>query len=69
MTIAPRFASRPGGYTRLLRLGFRKGDSAAVAQLAREVEVRRYIAGHIECLARQVLDDAPRPPGLGRDRG
>jgi large subunit ribosomal protein L17 len=32
-TIAPRFASRPGGYTRLLRIGFRKGDSAAVAQV------------------------------------
>jgi large subunit ribosomal protein L17 len=32
-TIAPRFASRPGGYTRLLRLGFRKGDSAPVAQV------------------------------------
>ena len=32
-TIAPRFASRPGGYTRLLRLGFRKGDSAEVAQI------------------------------------
>jgi len=32
-TIAPRFASRPGGYTRLLRLGFRKGDSAEVAQV------------------------------------
>src|SRR5438477_2090673 len=31
--IAPRFASRPGGYTRLLRLGFRKGDSAEVAQV------------------------------------
>ena len=28
-TIAPRFAARPGGYTRLLRLGFRRGDSAA----------------------------------------
>ena len=28
---APRFASRPGGYTRLLRLGFRRGDSAQVA--------------------------------------
>src|SRR5438876_7563351 len=26
-TIAPRFASRPGGYTRLLRIGYRKGDS------------------------------------------
>jgi large subunit ribosomal protein L17 len=32
-SIAPRFASRPGGYTRLLRLGFRKGDSAEVAQV------------------------------------
>src|SRR5215471_3827341 len=32
-TIAPRFASRPGGYTRLLRLGYRKGDSAEVAQI------------------------------------
>ena len=32
-TIAPRFATRPGGYTRLLRLGYRKGDSAEVAQV------------------------------------
>jgi len=32
-TLAPRFAERPGGYTRLLRLGFRKGDSAEVAQV------------------------------------
>ena len=32
-TIAPRFASRPGGYTRLLRLGYRRGDSAEVAQV------------------------------------
>ena len=32
-TIAPRFAARPGGYTRLLRLGYRKGDSAEVAQV------------------------------------
>src|SRR5205085_6975450 len=32
-TLAPRFVSRPGGYTRLLRLGHRKGDSAEVAQV------------------------------------
>ena len=32
-TLAPRFAERPGGYTRLLRLGFRKGDSAEIAQV------------------------------------
>ncbi|HKT80540.1 MAG TPA: 50S ribosomal protein L17 [Vicinamibacterales bacterium] len=32
-TLAPRFQSRPGGYTRILRLGFRRGDAAEVAQL------------------------------------
>ena len=32
-TIAPRFAERPGGYTRILRVGFRRGDSAEVAQI------------------------------------
>ena len=31
--VAPRFASRPGGYTRLLRVGFRRGDGADVAQI------------------------------------
>jgi large subunit ribosomal protein L17 len=31
--IAPRFESRPGGYTRILRLGFRRGDGADVAQV------------------------------------
>ena len=32
-TVAPRFADRQGGYTRLLRLGHRRGDSAEVAQV------------------------------------
>src|SRR2546425_11237158 len=32
-TIAPRFAERSGGYTRLLRVGYRRGDSAEVAQV------------------------------------
>ena len=32
-TIAPRFESRPGGYTRILRIGYRRGDSAEVAQI------------------------------------
>ena len=32
-TLAPRFAARPGGYTRLLRVGYRKGDSAEIAQV------------------------------------
>ena len=32
-TIAPRFADRPGGYTRMLRLGYRRGDSAEIAEV------------------------------------
>jgi large subunit ribosomal protein L17 len=32
-SLAPRFAERPGGYTRILRLGFRRGDSAEIAQI------------------------------------
>jgi large subunit ribosomal protein L17 len=32
-TIAPRFADRAGGYTRLLRLGHRRGDAADLAEV------------------------------------
>ena len=32
-TIAPRFEGRPGGYTRILRIGYRRGDSAEVARI------------------------------------
>ena len=32
-SIAPRFAARPGGYTRLMRTGFRRGDSAELAMV------------------------------------
>ena len=31
--IAPRFANRPGGYTRMFKLGPRQGDSAEMVQL------------------------------------
>jgi large subunit ribosomal protein L17 len=31
--IAPRYTDRAGGYTRLLRIGYRRGDSAEVAEV------------------------------------
>lgn len=57
-TIAPRYVDRPGGYTRLLRLGYRRGDSAEVAQI--ELVGSEYDPNASEKAA-PAGDDAPKP--------
>jgi large subunit ribosomal protein L17 len=61
-TLAPRFAERQGGYTRLLRLGFRRGDSAEVAQvelLGSEFNPRAKAEGDAKS------DEKPKAKGVG----
>ena len=61
-TIAPRFAERPGGYTRILRVGFRRGDAAEVAQV--ELVGSEYDPKAVEAKAEET--DAAKPKkGVG----
>ncbi|MAW63549.1 MAG: 50S ribosomal protein L17 [Acidobacteria bacterium] len=60
--IAPRFADRPGGYTRVLRLGRRQGDCAEIAQIelvGSEYDPRDDASGG------SPAEEAPAPKGVG----
>jgi large subunit ribosomal protein L17 len=61
-TLAPRFETRPGGYTRLLRLGFRRGDSAEIAQIEL---VGSEFNPRASAEADAKKDAAPKPKGVG----
>jgi len=61
--LAPRFAGRPGGYTRLLRVGFRKGDGAEVAQV--ELVGSEYNPRAKEEADAAAAQAAPAPKGVG----
>jgi large subunit ribosomal protein L17 len=49
--IGPRYAKRPGGYTRVLKAGMRQGDNAAMALIEfidRDVDARGKDSGPVE---------------------
>ncbi len=55
-TLADRYKERPGGYTRVMRAGFRYGDSAPMAVIElvdRDEDARGQDSGPV------VVDDAP----------
>jgi large subunit ribosomal protein L17 len=50
-TLGPRYAARPGGYTRVLKAGFRYGDSAPMAVIElidRDPEARGKESGPVQ---------------------
>ena len=59
--IGPRYKDRNGGYTRVLKAGFRYGDSAAVAVIEfvdRDVEAKGLDSGRVH---ERVEAEAPAP--------
>jgi large subunit ribosomal protein L17 len=62
-TLAPRFAARAGGYTRLLRIGFRRGDAAEVAQV--ELVGSEYNPRAEAEAGAKKADAAPKAKGVG----
>lgn len=62
-TLAPRFEARPGGYTRLLRVGYRKGDSAEVAQV--ELVGSEFNPRASEEADAQRAEGSPKAKGVG----
>ena len=62
-TLVPRFADRPGGYTRILRVGFRRGDGSEVAQI--ELIGSEYDPRKAEANAAEKEAAKPKSKGVG----
>src|SRR5262245_8496709 len=63
--LAPRFMERPGGYIRILRLGHRRGDGGAIAQIeliGSEYDPKKAEAEKAE---QEAAGEAPKQKSVG----